>query len=81
MTRAWISGSRKDNIRAFVVFGLGYGDEGKGQVVDHLVREHDVGTCVANMDSRVHRRAARVDADATVLARVKVLQGARFRVV
>lgn len=32
------------NYKAFVVVGMGYGDEGKGQVVDHLVREHDVHT-------------------------------------
>lgn len=30
--------------RAVVVVGLFYGDEGKGQVVDHIVREHDVRT-------------------------------------
>lgn len=31
---------------AFVVVGLGYGDEGKGAVVDHLVREHNAAGVV-----------------------------------
>lgn len=30
--------------KAFVTVGMGYGDEGKGQVVDHLVREHGAHT-------------------------------------
>lgn len=33
-------------MRAFVVVGLGFGDEGKGTVVDALVREHRAGTVV-----------------------------------
>lgn len=28
--------------RAFLVIGLGYGDEGKGSLVDHLVRKHGI---------------------------------------
>jgi adenylosuccinate synthase len=32
--------------RAFAVIGLGYGDEGKGRVVDYLVREHKATTVV-----------------------------------
>jgi adenylosuccinate synthase len=31
---------------AFIVVGLGYGDEGKGAVVDHLVRQHKAGGVV-----------------------------------
>jgi len=30
------------NNNAFVVVGLGYGDEGKGSVVDYLVRQHQI---------------------------------------
>lgn len=33
-------------MRALVVIGLGYGDEGKGTIVDALVREHGAGTVV-----------------------------------
>lgn len=32
--------------RAITVIGLGFGDEGKGSIVDYLVREHDATTVV-----------------------------------